>query len=44
MRDLVHYALPFGALGSIVHQLLVKRELARIFAYREKIVASLFGG
>ena len=43
IRDLVHYALPFGFAGSIVHDLVVKRQLASIFEYREQTVTALFG-
>jgi ligand-binding SRPBCC domain-containing protein len=42
VRDLVHYVLPFGPLGEVVHQLFVRAELARIFDYREKVVSELF--
>lgn len=34
IEDEVRYRLPFGPLGSLVHPL-VRRQLARIFAYRE---------
>ena len=44
MRDMVHYALLFGFAGEIVHEMVVKRELERIFLYREKTVEALFGG
>ena len=32
-----------SALGDVVHALAVRRQLAGIFAYREKRVAELFG-
>jgi ligand-binding SRPBCC domain-containing protein len=38
MRDTVRYALPFGPLGELAHRLLVKRDLQRIFDYRESAV------
>lgn len=41
--DLVHYALPFGIFGTLAHPLLVKRELGKIFSFREKAVADFFG-
>lgn len=44
MVDRVTYVLPFGPLGELVHPWLVKPELDRIFAYREKAVRDLFPG
>lgn len=43
IRDLVHYVMPFGFLGGIVRELVVKNELERIFSYREKVVTEIFG-
>jgi len=43
IRDTVTYRMPFGPLGDVVHALAVRRQLAGIFAYREKRVAELFG-
>jgi ligand-binding SRPBCC domain-containing protein len=40
MRDRVRYALPLGPLGSIAHVLLVRRDLRRIFDYRQAKVAA----
>ncbi|MEI8340502.1 MAG: SRPBCC family protein [Verrucomicrobiota bacterium] len=42
--DKVHYALPFGVIGSAVHALFVRGELEKIFAYREKVVAQIVDG
>jgi len=42
MKDRVTYVLPFGPLGNLVHPILVKPQLAKIFAFREKAVAELF--
>lgn len=42
IRDIVHYVLPFGWLGNIVHPFLVAPELRKIFAYREKAVNEIF--
>ena len=39
VADRVDYALPFGRLGEIVHALLVRRDLERIFAYRHEAAA-----
>lgn len=40
MRDRVHYALPFGPLGALAHGLFVKRDLRRIFDFRQRAVAA----
>jgi ligand-binding SRPBCC domain-containing protein len=42
MEDMVAYALPFGALGRLVHRLQVARDLSRIFDYRARRVQALF--
>jgi ligand-binding SRPBCC domain-containing protein len=34
IEDLVEYRMPFGALGRLVHTLVVRKELARIFDHR----------
>lgn len=43
MRDCVHYALPFGVLGDVVHTLFVAKKVAEIFAYRAEAVRKRFG-
>lgn len=43
MRDLVHYALPLGPLGSLVHRLFVRPKLERIFGFRREILERRFG-
>lgn len=43
MMDIVHYKLPFGFVGDIVHILMVKKQLADIFEYRHQQVERLFG-
>jgi ligand-binding SRPBCC domain-containing protein len=40
--DRVTYALPFQPFGDLVHPFLVKPQLGRIFAHREKAVRKLF--
>ena|SRR5437868_7237930 len=42
IEDTVHYALPFGVLGRLVHRLQMARDLARIFDYRAHQVQALF--
>ncbi len=43
MEDLVHYALPFGVLGRMVHVAVVKHQLNAIFDYRREALAARFG-
>lgn len=43
MTDIVHYALPFGFAGIIAGGSLVKKQLQKIFNYREQKLATLFG-
>jgi ligand-binding SRPBCC domain-containing protein len=42
MQDVVYYELPMGILGNIAHQLLVKKKIEKIFAYRTKVLNTLF--
>jgi len=42
MSDKVVYALPLRFIGRIVHALLVKRQLQKIFDYRAKIIKRHF--
>jgi len=42
MEDIVHYALPFGWLGLIVHRLVVAPRLREIFAFRRRVLERLF--
>ena len=43
IEDHVRYALPFGALGRVAHPL-VRRQLRRIFEYRQVAVERIFLG
>ncbi len=43
MEDIVHYKLPMGILGRLVHPFLVKRKLEEIFDYRHQKLVELFG-
>ena len=43
IEDLVHYALPFGILGRMVHAIDIRRRLDHIFAYRKQILEQMFG-
>lgn len=42
VEDKATYVLPFAPLGDLAHPLLVKPQLDRIFAHREKAVRELF--
>ena len=39
VRDIVHYAVP---LGFVLHPLLVRRDLSRIFAHRRATMSRIF--
>ena len=43
MLDIVDYKLPFGILGRIAHPILVKKQLEKIFNFREQKLTELFG-
>lgn len=43
VRDVVHYALPFGLLGDFAGAGAVARRLRNIFAYRNRVVRDRFG-
>ena len=43
VEDIVHYALPFGWLGSLLAGAMVRRRLEAIFAYRARILIQRFG-
>ncbi|NIG52262.1 hypothetical protein F3J22_02105 [Chitinophaga sp. Cy-1792] len=34
MTDLVHYRMPLGILGTLAHQVFVKKQLEDLFNYR----------
>ncbi len=40
--DQVHYGLPLGPLGEAAHELMVRRDLARIFDFRQQAVRERF--
>ena len=43
VHDRVHYAMPFGFIGEIVHALSIRRRLEAIFRYRREVLAKEFG-
>ncbi len=42
MYDRVSYKIPFGFLGHIAHALFIKKQLLKIFTYREKTLDKFF--
>ena len=44
MRDILHYALPFGWLGELMGKLFIHKKIKGIFAFREKKLLQLFSG
>jgi ligand-binding SRPBCC domain-containing protein len=44
MNDRVEYQLPLGPIGRLANALVVRRELQRIFDYREQAIDEIFGG
>ena len=42
MTDDVRYRLPFGAVGRLIHWLVVRHQLARIFDYRAAAIGKAF--
>ncbi len=43
MEDIIDYKIPLGILGQIAHPIVVKPQLKKIFAHREKALSELFG-
>lgn len=43
MEDLIHYKVPLGFLGKLVHPYLVKPKLQEIFDYRTQALETKFG-
>ena len=44
MRDCVTYALPFGWFGTLAHRFRVRRDIERIFQFRQDQMHHLFPG
>lgn len=42
MKDEIHYSLPFGAIGRLMHYLFVKKRVEEIFRYRQGVLAKMF--
>jgi hypothetical protein len=43
MRDVVHYALPAGILGTLAHALYIRRRLEQIFRHRSEVIGRILG-
>ncbi len=43
MEDIIDYKIPFGFLGQMMHPFVVKKQLLKIFRYREQKLSELFG-
>ncbi len=43
MTDILNYAVPYGIIGRLGNSILVKKQIAKIFAFREKAITALFG-
>jgi ligand-binding SRPBCC domain-containing protein len=41
-RDIVHYAIPFGAIGRTFGAVFIQNQLKKIFAYREEVLRKMF--
>ena len=44
VHDLVHYVPPLGPFGAILNQLAIRRQLEKIFAFRERQLVAITGG
>jgi ligand-binding SRPBCC domain-containing protein len=43
MSDILHYAIPYGAIGRLANAIFVEKQIKKIFDYREKAIVELFG-
>jgi len=43
MTDIINYAVPYGIIGRLANQILVAKQINKIFDYRKKAVDDLFG-
>ena len=43
MRDVIHYKIPLGVIGQIIHPIVVKPKLKEIFDYRKKTLNKILG-
>lgn len=43
MEDIIHYKIPLGWLGRLIHPILIKPKLEEIFSFRKNKIEELFG-
>ncbi len=43
MNDILHYAIPYGFIGTWANKILVDKQIKDIFSYREKAIKEMFG-
>ncbi|MCE4565621.1 SRPBCC family protein [Maribellus sp. CM-23] len=43
MMDIISYQPPLGFLGALANRLIIKKKLAKIFAYRKAALETMFG-
>lgn len=43
MTDILHYAIPYGPVGTLANKLFVGNEVKNIFIHREKAIHKMFG-
>jgi ligand-binding SRPBCC domain-containing protein len=43
MKDILHYALPFGWIGELMGTLFIHKKIKGIFTFREKKLEQIFG-
>ncbi len=44
MKDILHYKVPYGIIGTIANALFVEKMVDQIFEYREETINKLWGG
>ena len=43
MYDLLHYSLPLGIMGQLIHGMLIDERIDNIFSYRQGVIEEKFG-
>ena len=43
LTDIVHYVMPYGILGKIVHQFSVEKKIQKVFRFRYETLENMFG-
>ncbi|MFD2144624.1 SRPBCC family protein [Mucilaginibacter antarcticus] len=43
MKDILYYAIPYGAIGKLANSILVANEVNKIFTHREQAINEMFG-